>query len=478
MIYDVIIIGGGSAGYAAARTAVAEIKKRGLDPCGKVALIEGAQQMGGLCILRGCMPTKALLESSHRHYAITQAETFGLIHATARPDPLLIWQRKDRLIKEFADHRVEQLTDGRFDLIRGEASFLNACQINVREETQNRLLEAKAYIIATGSEIAWPPLDGLRSIDPLTSDTALARPHIPKNLIVLGAGAVSLEFAQFYAHLGTRVTLLQRSNQIARDFDPDVAAELELELIEQGIDVKKGVRLISFEKNGASKSVRYEWEGNTHILSAEEIFHGLGRRPSIEKLHLEAAGVCIEFGRLAVNAKQQSSVENIFAAGDVTGQEEVVHVAVKAGEIAAHNACAHIYNDRPYETMPWGTMSMAVIFTSPEVARVGLTESQALAAGKRILTARYPFSDHGKSMIHGSRHGFVKLIAEARTGEILGASVVGPCGSDLIHEIVPCLYFRAKAQDLAAMPHYHPTLAEIWTYPAEEIADLVARQAS
>jgi pyruvate/2-oxoglutarate dehydrogenase complex dihydrolipoamide dehydrogenase (E3) component len=471
VIYDIVVIGGGSAGYAAARTAFAGLKERGIHPQRRVALIEGAKQMGGLCILRGCMPTKALLESSHRYHALKHGADFGLKNPTAEPDAKAIWQRKDRLIKEFADYRVEQLTDGRFELIRGKASFLNTNQVHVVTDTGMLLIEAKAWIIATGSEIAWPPVEGLRECDPLTSDTALARAYIPKSLLVLGAGAVSLEFAQFYAHLGTHVTILQRSTQLARDFDADVAAEFEIELIEQGIDVKKGVKLIALEKNNEQKTVHYEWQGKILRWSGEEIFHGLGRRPAIDGLNLSAAGVIIEKGAIRVNEWQQSSTATIFAAGDVVGHDEVVHVAVKAGEVAARNALAQIYNDRPFESMPWRTMSMAVIFTSPEIARIGLTESEAVAAKKRILTAKHPFSDHGKSMIHGSRHGFVKLIAEADSGLILGAAVVGPYASDLIHEIVPCLYFKATVRDLAAMPHYHPTLAEIWTYPAEEIME-------
>jgi pyruvate/2-oxoglutarate dehydrogenase complex dihydrolipoamide dehydrogenase (E3) component len=420
------------------------------------------------------MPTKALLESSHRYHALKQVEAFGVMNATGRPDPVRIWRRKDDLIKEFADYRGEQLRRGDFELIRGEASFLNGRQVRVRDGDERRVLEAKSFIVATGSEIAWPAIDGLEEIDPLTSDTALVRPYVPKSLIVLGAGAVSLEFAQFYAHLGAQVTLLQRSLQIARDFDADVAGELELELVEQGIEVKKGVRLIKLEREESGKCACFEWEGRVHRVVAEEVFHGLGRRPAVGNLCLEAAGLRVgDGGGVMVNAMQQSTVENIFAAGDVTGQDEVVHVAVKAGEIAGRNACAYVYGDERFEPMPWEGLGMRVIFTQPEVACVGLTEREAMAQGRKIVMASHSFSDHGKSMIYGSRHGFVKLVADGGSGEILGAAVVGPCGSDLIHEIVPCLYFRAKAQDLAAMPHYHPTLAEIWTYPAEEIVERV-----
>ncbi|MCS7064162.1 MAG: FAD-dependent oxidoreductase [Methylacidiphilales bacterium] len=470
MDLDVIIIGGGSAGYAAARTAVSEFTKRGVNPKGRVALIEGASQLGGLCILRGCMPTKALLESSHRYRAIREAEKFGLLNPSASPNADRIWKRKDDLIRGFAEHRIHQLTQGVFTFIRGKASFINSHQLQVESTDGISRLQAKAFVIATGSEIHWPSIPGLREADPLTSDAALERSHIPQSLIVLGGGAVALEFAQFYHELGTEVTLLQRSDQIARDFDVDIAAELEAALQADGIKVCKGVELISIENTPNGKRVTFEHQNARRELIAEEIFHGLGRQPAISGLNLEAASIEMKGGRVLVNAHQQTNQSHIFAAGDVTGEERVVHVAVRAGEIAGSNAVAVALGESERASMPWKSLSMAVIFTSPELARVGFRERDLIQNRVPYLKATYPFNDHGKSIIHGAEYGIVKILAEKGTGRILGASAVGPMASDLIHEIVPCIYFGATAKDLAAMPHYHPTLAEIWTYPAEEIA--------
>jgi pyruvate/2-oxoglutarate dehydrogenase complex dihydrolipoamide dehydrogenase (E3) component len=213
------------------------------------------------------------------------------------------------------------------------------------------------------------------------------------------------------------------------------------------------------------KTVSFEHDSQTVSVSAEEILFALGRVPNTASLDLAKASVATDGGRIESNDFLQTSAPHIYAAGDCTGPHEIVHLAVQQGEIAAYN----IANANAPRRMDYRLL-IAVVFTEPQVAFVGLTEKKAKARGISYLTASYPFNDHGKSLIMEAKDGFVKLLADSKSGEILGGACVGPVGGELIHEIVAAMAKRMSVQELAAMPHYHPTLAEIWTYPAEELA--------
>ena len=463
--FDVVVIGGGSAGYAAARTATAA--------GARTAVVEDIGRLGGLCILRGCMPTKALLESAHRWQEIGRAAEFGLKVKALAPDLPAIFRRKEMLIADFAGHRAGQLRRGDFTLIRGRARFLDPQRIEVRGRGPARIVRAKTFIVATGSEIHPVSLPGLEEAGCLTSDSALAQARLPRSLVVLGGGAIAVEFAQFYAALGTKVTLLQRNAHLVKEFDSEVSAELEAAFRDEGVTIRTGVTLERVRRRGARKEVVFTQDGKRQTVAAEEIFYALGRRPRLGGLDLPLAGVPIRDGRIAVDTALRTRAPHIFAAGDVAGPYEVVHLAVQQGEITARNAVAAARGKKGKpETIDY-RLKTSIVFTQPEVASVGLTEREARAKGAAVFAAQYRFDDHGKSMIMGAKHGFVKLVADLR-GKILGAQIIGPHASDLIHELIAVMYYRGTVQQLAAMPHYHPTLAEIVTYPAEEIADRIA----
>ena len=328
------------------------------------------------------------------------------------------------------------------------------------------MITAKHFIIATGSSVSQPPLPQLREVGYLTSDDALALKRLPKSLIVLGGGAVACEFAQFFARFGVKVTLIQRSEHILKEFDADAAIEIEKVFQREGIKFFTGTKLLDAKRKGKLKTVSFKHKGKTVSVAAEEILFALGRVPNTPSLGLENAGIETENGRIITNGKMQTSAPHIYAAGDCTGQHEIVHVAVQQGEIAAHNI-ADPKSPRKIDHR----LLIFVVFTEPQVATVGLTENEATARGIRFLAASYPFNDHGKSLIMEAKDGFVKLLANPKSGEILGGACVGPVGGELIHEIVAAMAKRMTVHELAAMPHYHPTLAEIWTYPAEELAE-------
>jgi dihydrolipoamide dehydrogenase len=452
--YDVAVIGGGSGGYAAARTAAGE----GL----RTVVLEGGEEVGGLCILRGCMPTKALLYAAEVMHLASHPEPWGIRAEEVSFNFAQVMGRKNTLIKSFAEYREQQLGSGKFKFKRAMACFADAHTLDL---SNGEKLTAGSFVIATGSKVAPSPLPQLNQLNYLTSDTALELARLPKSLIVLGGGAVAVEFAQFFARFGVRVTLVQRSLQVLHEFDSDAAEVVQEVFRREGVTVYTGTKLIDARKMGTHKEVAFEHKGQTVRVQAEEVLFALGRRPNIARLGLERIGVQVEYERIVTDQHMQTSVPHIYAAGDCTGLHEIVHLAIQQGEAAAYN----IAHSERRKQMDYRLLS-EIIFTEPQVAAVGLTEKRAHVKNINYAVAKYPFNDHGKSLIMEAKDGFVKLLAEPVTGEILGGCCVGPMGGELIHEIIAAMHKRMTVHELAAMPHYHPTLAEIWTYPAEDLA--------
>jgi pyruvate/2-oxoglutarate dehydrogenase complex dihydrolipoamide dehydrogenase (E3) component len=453
--YDVVVIGSGSAGFAAARTAAAL--------GARTAIIEAGLEMAGLCILRGCMPSKALLACSNRMHAIRTAHEFGIERARGVANLTRMVMRKKRLVAEFARYREKQIRHGKFKLIRGRARFQDGHTVAV---SNGRKITAQSFIVCTGSHVAQHPFDGLAQVHAMDSDAALDRRRLPKSLAVLGGGPIALELGQYFARLGSRVTILQRSGQVLSKSDEDLAVCLEKSFEREGIRVLTGVRLERFERRAAGKVVHFKRARRAHRLAVDEILYALGRTPNTAGLGLETIGVKLRGAAIAVDRTMRSSVPHIFAAGDVNGEHEVVHIAIQQAELAARNAVNGVR-----EKIDERAVALAV-FTEPQIATVGRSEREL--KGKKFLTAKYPFDDHGKSMVMGETAGFVKIIAEPVRGKILGAQCIGPEASDLIHEMIALVHLGATVFDAVAIPHYHPTLSEIWTYPAEEIVEVIS----
>ncbi|HEY3762600.1 MAG TPA: dihydrolipoyl dehydrogenase [Verrucomicrobiae bacterium] len=454
--FDVAVVGGGSAGYAAARTAAGA----GL----KTVVIEGGREVGGLCILRGCMPTKALLYMAEVAHMVKNSGLFGTRAKKVSFDFKKVMARKKALIQDFADYRVQQLNSKKFEFVRAGAKFLDPHTLQL---TNGRKLTAKHFVISTGSTVAPSPLPQLNALGYLTSDDALALKKLPKSLTVLGGGPTACEFAQFFSRFGVKVTLVQRSPHILHDFDSDASAVIETVFRREGIKLFTGTKLLDARRKGRLKSILFEHGGKTVSVVAEEILFALGRVPNTAGLGLENAGVKTGRGRILTNDCMQSSAPHIFAAGDCAGPYEIVHIAVLQGEAAARNIIARNSARMDYRLL------ISVVFTEPQLAFVGFTEKEAAARGIKFISASYPFNDHGKSLIMNATDGFVKLLADPKTGEIIGGQCAGPLGGELIHEIAAAMAKRMTVQELAAMPHYHPTLAEIWTYPAEELVEML-----
>jgi pyruvate/2-oxoglutarate dehydrogenase complex dihydrolipoamide dehydrogenase (E3) component len=460
--YDFAVIGGGSAGYAAAATA----SRLGL----RTICVEGGAEVGGLCILRGCMPSKTILESANRFLTLRRAKEFGLSAGQIGYDAAAIRERKRSLIGEFAGYRSSQLENGKFEFVRAHASFLSPQALRlVTPESKEIEVRFRFGLISTGSELNLLEIPGLAQTSFLHSDLALDADVVPPSVVILGGGAIALEFATFYSSLGSKVTVVQRSPQFLKEADADVSGALTEALRHQGAEMICDTKLLRIAVEKGEKAVYFKQDGVERRVAATEIFYALGRRPAVAGLNLKAAGIEVSpNGAIVVNDRMQTSQSHLFAAGDVTGLFEVVHIAIEQAVVAAKNA------QRLVEGKELGRIDyrlrLFAVFSHPQLAFVGLTEREVIKQNIPFRTASYPFADHGKSLVLGEPEGFVKLIVHASTGEILGAAAVGPEAAELIHEIVVAMHFRATASDLASIPHYHPTLSEIWTYPAEELA--------
>lgn len=456
--HDVVVIGGGSAGYAAARTA----RDAGAD----VAIVDQGP-LGGLCILRGCMPTKTFLQSSELMALMKRTREFGLAPVTPRADLSAIVDRKNRLVQEFADYRIAALRDPRFTLYESRAEFISPHDIlagNVR-------IRGQAFVIATGSTARDVSIPGLEESDYLTSDTILDLRRPPSSLLVLGGGPVAVELGQFFARIGSKVTILQRSATLLSNMDEDVGHALEISFREEGIEVITDVSFQGVTRTTLGKTVHFAKNGTKQTRSGELILQALGRHPNLKGLGLEVAGVDVVDGRLTVGPDMRTSQSHIFAVGDVNDFTPIVHLAIQQGEIAAFNAT---HPHEPARVID-RRLDAEAVFTEPQVAIAGLSERQCRSQSLPYLTASYPFADHGKAMCMGAAHGFIKLLCRPVDGALLGAQIVGPHAAELIHELLAVMYFHGTAQDLLRIPHYHPTLAEIVTYPAESIVEQMHR---
>ena len=458
--FDLVVIGGGSGGYAAAKTAV----DRGLN----VAVVEGASELGGLCILRGCMPTKALLETSNRLRAIREAHEFGIHVAEPTLDLDALRARKTKLIDGFKEYRVKGLEKGAFKLIRGTASFTSPHTIEVEGFGP---LTGKTFVIATGSDESIPPVTGLRESPFWTSDDIVQMPSVPKSVVVVGTGAVGMESAHLFQGLGSKVTIVSRRKPLVTSVEPAVSEAMEKRCLDLGIDLVFGEGLQKVVHNADGFTLQLS-EGTT--LTCDQLIMATGRAPRIAGLALEKAGFEPNLRRIEINAHSQTSIPHIFVAGDCASPLAVVHLAVMQGEAAGANVDA-LLKGQPLAATWDSRLDMFGIFTDPEIVQVGLTAEDAKKAGLDPVSAEYRFDDQGKGEIVGEKHGLVILTADRTTGEIIGASGMGPHVIDYAHTITVAMSQHLTVADFLKIPSYHPTLGEIWTYVAEELMDELPR---
>jgi len=453
--YQLVIVGTGPGGYVAAIRAA----QLGL----KTAVVE-KDQLGGTCLNWGCIPTKAWIVTAHLYEQIKRAREFGIEVGEPRINWKLLVERKNKVVSQLTGG-VKVLLQGRkVDILRGNGTLTAPGRIALRGAEGAREIAAENVILATGAEATLPPgfkLDGERVI---TSQQALDLSHQPRRLAILGGGVVGVEFACFFAAIGTEVTLIEMLPRLVPAEDDEVAQALEREMKKQKITIHTNTKVEGLS-DGAEGAVRLTLSGGK-TLDADTVLVATGRRPYAEGLGLEAVGVARgDRGKIVVNDHLQTSVRGIYAIGDVTDIRQLAHFASAQGKAAVEIIAGH-----PAQTN-WRAVPAAT-FTSPEIASVGITEREAKAEGREVKIGRFPFRAHGRNIADGELTGFVKLVADANTDQVLGAHIFGAKASELIHECALAIGADLNLHDLAQAIHAHPTMMEAIGEAAEDAEGL------
>jgi len=438
--FDLIVIGAGPGGYTAAICA-AQLG-------GKVAIIEKGD-LGGTCLNKGCIPTKSLIASIHILDCIRKAKEFGIVIEKEKIDFANIIARKERIVKQLRNGVNYLLKSYGIEVIKGNAYFISSSEVKVKDE----IFRFKKCIIATGSIPSAIPGIEIDGENIMTSDELLEIKEIPFSLLIIGGGVIGLEFACIFQSLGTKVTIVEVLPYILPDEDREISQTLERILKKKGIDIKTNTTVR--EINYADKGLEIVLESSNGLsrLLVEKVLVATGRRPCIEGLGLENAGIVCENNKIIVNKKMETNIKNIYAIGDVIGAPFLAHKAYAEAMVAAKNAMGG-ETIIDYKAIP------RCIFTIPEVASVGLTEEQAKEKGYKIKIGKFPFMANGKAVTLGEINGFVKVIVDRDSDIILGIHILGVQATEMITQAALAIDLECTTEKLIRIIYPHPTLSE------------------
>jgi len=452
--YDLVIIGSGPGGYVAA------VRAAQLDM--KVACIEKESRLGGVCLNVGCIPSKALLDSSeYFHLAKDHFADHGVKTGKVSLDLAAMMARKDKVVQELTDNVRKLLEGNKVDLIQGFARLAAEDQVEIvkssgsRGKKTSQTLQAKVILLATGSEPTVVPGLEFDSNYIVSSSEALTFDSIPKHLGIVGAGYIGLELGSVWLRLGSKVTVIEMLPQIATTLDGQVSRGLERILSKQGLIFRLKTKVSGAKVSGKKVKTSLESDGKEETMSFDRLLVAVGRRPLTKDLGLEDIGVELDSktGHVLVDEQFRTNVKSIFAIGDVIPGPALAHAASAEG-IAAVECMAGLPGEVNYDAIP------SIIYTWPEVASVGLTEEQAKKCDIPYCVGTYPFAGAGRARCMGEKDGFVKIVAHAKTDRILGVHILGPRASDMIAECVLAVEFGASSEDISRTVHGHPTFAE------------------
>ena len=446
--YDLVVIGSGPGGYVAA------IRASQLDL--KVALVEKDNRLGGTCLLRGCIPTKSMLESAEIADHAKHAKEFGISVGDVQIDLPGVLKRKDKVVSQNAGGVQFLMKKNKVDVYNGFGSIESRGRVKVTQDGKQEILNCKNILLATGSvprRIPGMEIDGTHV---LTSDELLELKEMPKHLLVLGAGAVGVEFASVFRSFGCNVSIVELAPRLVPVEDEDVSREFEKIYKRRGIKVYTNTKVTQVEKVNGKVRARLEKEGAKAVsVTASHMLIAVGRAPVTEGLNLEKTRVKVERGFVHVNEFNQTDEPGIYAIGDIlAGKPLLAHAASAEGILAVEHMAGK--NPRPIEY----TQVPGCTYSQPEIGSLGLTEAQAKAAGHEVKIGKFPFSAIGKAKVINQTAGFVKIVAEAKYNQILGVHIIGPRATDLIAEAGPLLKLECTVDELVNTIHAHPTLAE------------------
>jgi dihydrolipoamide dehydrogenase len=455
----IVVIGGGPGGYVAAI--------RGAQLGAKVTLVEKGE-LGGVCLNRGCIPTKALLHGVELLELLQSAKEYGITTGEISVDFSKLNARKERAVKTLVSGVGGLMKSNGIEVLKGTARLLSPDKVEVTDaQGQKSTFQTGKIILATGSSSAEPPIPGADLPGVLDSDGVLRLTRIPASMVIIGAGPIGLEFGNIFAMLGTQVTILELLPQIMPTEDADVASTLEKVLRQRKIQIYTNCRVqdIAKQSEGMLKVRALTAEGEK-TFDGENVLMAVGRSPNMAGLGLGEAGVSFTKKGIPVNEKMETNVPGIYAIGDVTGKWLLAHFASAQGRVAAENAAGQ-------ESKMDERVVPRCVYTSPEVACVGITERDVKAGNLDVKIGRFPFMANGKAAILGERNGFIKIIAGKQYDDILGVQIIGPHATDLIGEAVVAMRLESTAMDLADAIHPHPTLTEAMMETALDVNEMV-----
>ncbi|MCX6129783.1 MAG: dihydrolipoyl dehydrogenase [Proteobacteria bacterium] len=447
--FDLVVIGGGPAGYVAAIRAA----QLGL----ATALIESRGTLGGTCLNIGCIPSKALLQSSELyHQAKHKMKDHGVIIGKLGFDLNQMMNRKDQIVKKLTSGVEFLMKKNKITYFKGFASFISSHSIKIiGSDGVEQTVQTKKTIIATGSEPIELPMAPFDEKQILSSTGALALEAVPEHLVVIGGGVIGLELGSVWARLGAKITVIEASDSILPMMDKDVIRTMKRSLSAEGMEFHEKTRFTSLKKSGKVLTVLAEKDGQSISVDCDKVLVAVGRRAYTQKLGLENIGLSPEKnGKIKTDGHYATSVADVYAIGDVIDGPMLAHKAEEEGV-----ACAELIAGKAghvnYKAIP------NVVYTWPEVASIGISEQDAQTQSIEVNIGKFPFAPNGRAMAMGESEGFVKLIADKKTDRLLGAHIVGPSASELIAELVMAFEYSASAEDVARSVHAHPTLAEV-----------------
>ncbi|GAB3297234.1 dihydrolipoyl dehydrogenase [Parasphingorhabdus pacifica] len=467
--FDLLVVGGGPGGYVAAIRAA----QRGLS----VAVVE-KEKAGGVCLNWGCIPTKAMLRSAEVYETVLHAADFGVRAENVSLDYDAVTRRKDGVVKGLTDGVASLLKANGVTIIDGHARFTGPTAVDVYAVGESQLgaggpryaadpagnepieqVRATDVIIATGSTPVQLPLPGADLPGVITSDGAFGLTEVPNRIAVIGGSAVGAEWASLFQTLGSEVTIVEMMPSLVPAEDAEVGKALGKSFSKRGMTVLTGSTVEKIERTGRGKNaaLRVSVDGaKTDGVDVDVVLVGVGRKPNTASLDLDRTGVELDGrGFVQVDDRLRTSVEHVYAIGDVTGEVLLAHVASHQGVTAAEVIAGSDHARMDYTAVP------AATFTHPEVASVGLTEAQAVEKGHEVVTSKMPFAALGRAKTYGDTEGFMKVVAGAQYGEVLGVHIIGPSASDLIPEGTLAMTLEATLDELGETIHAHPTLGEI-----------------
>lgn len=440
---DICVIGAGSGGLSVAAGAV----QMGMG----VVLIERGK-MGGDCLNYGCVPSKALLAASKQAHAMGKGEVFGIKPVVPEIDFAKVHDHVHGVIGAIEPNdSVERFEGLGVNVIKGAARFINEKTV----EADGKRIEARRFVVATGSSAAVPPIPGLESVPYLTNETIFERKEAPKHLLIIGGGPIGMEMAQAHRRLGAEVTVIEAFKVLGKD-DPELAAIVVAQLRKEGIAIREGIGIERVEKDGEGIAVLLKGEEGKpgERLTGSHLLVAAGRKPNVDGLDLENAGIEFDKRGIKVDARLRTSNKKIFAIGDVTGGLQFTHVAGYHAGIVIRNALFKIPAKADHSNVPW------VTYTDPELAHIGLTEEEARGKYGKVEVLRWPLAENDRAQAERRIEGMAKLVADSH-GRILGASIVGPNAGDLLQPLVLAKANGLKISALASVIAPYPTMTEV-----------------